>query len=166
MVPRVGLEPTRPFGQRLLKPPRLPISPPGQGDVECVVPEGGLEPPRPLGHSTLDAARLPVPPLGQRKKKMVGATGFEPATPWPQTRRSARLSYAPTKKGKSPGVPSDRRRLRFNVRRRQVTGLLHSARLCGRFLPRGAQRGYEETAWLEHATAAKPGTGRRLGAPG
>ena len=26
---------------------------------------------------------------------MVGATGFEPATFWSQTRRSTRLSYAP-----------------------------------------------------------------------
>ena len=29
------------------------------------------------------------------KKKMVGATGFEPATSWSQTKCSTRLSYAP-----------------------------------------------------------------------
>ena len=26
---------------------------------------------------------------------MVGTTGFEPATSWPQTKRSTRLSYVP-----------------------------------------------------------------------
>jgi site-specific DNA recombinase len=31
MVPRKGLEPSRPFGHRYLKPARLPIPPPGQG---------------------------------------------------------------------------------------------------------------------------------------
>ena len=30
---------------------------------------------------------------------MVGATGFEPATSWPQTKRSTRLSYAPLQGG-------------------------------------------------------------------
>ena len=30
------------------------------------------------------------------KEKMVGATGFEPATSWSQTKCSTRLSYAPT----------------------------------------------------------------------
>jgi hypothetical protein len=29
-------------------------------------------------------------------RKMVGATGFEPATSWSQTRRSTKLSYTPT----------------------------------------------------------------------
>src|SRR4029079_9869871 len=30
-------------------------------------------------------------------RKMVGATGFEPATSWSQTKCSTRLSYAPTR---------------------------------------------------------------------
>ena len=30
MVPRAGLEPARPFGQRILSPQRLPIPPPGR----------------------------------------------------------------------------------------------------------------------------------------
>lgn len=33
---------------------------------------------------------------------MVGADGFEPPTSWSQTRRSTRLSYAPTKGEESP----------------------------------------------------------------
>lgn len=31
-VPGVGLEPTRPFGQRILSPPRLPFRHPGEGE--------------------------------------------------------------------------------------------------------------------------------------
>src|SRR5437762_3422453 len=38
--------------------------------------------------------------LASRKRKMVGATGFEPATSWSQTRRSTRLSYTPGRTGK------------------------------------------------------------------
>src|SRR2546423_14321183 len=34
--------------------------------------------------------------LGIDGGKMVGATGFEPATSWSQTKCSTRLSYAPT----------------------------------------------------------------------
>ena len=30
-----------------------------------------------------------------KKRRMVGATGFEPATSWSQTTRSTKLSYAP-----------------------------------------------------------------------
>ena len=33
MVPRVGLEPTRPKGHRILSPARLPILPPGHTSV-------------------------------------------------------------------------------------------------------------------------------------
>jgi hypothetical protein len=31
LVPGAGLEPARPYGQGILSPLRLPISPPGQG---------------------------------------------------------------------------------------------------------------------------------------
>src|ERR1017187_5662294 len=34
-----------------------------------------------------------------RPRKVVGATGFEPATSWSQTRRSTRLSYTPERSG-------------------------------------------------------------------
>lgn len=55
MVHPVGLEPTRPFGQRGLSPPRLPSS---AKDAKCVHPKG-LEPSRPFGHRSLNPARLP-----------------------------------------------------------------------------------------------------------
>ena len=40
------------------------------------------------------------------KNKMVGMTGFEPATSWSQTRRSTKLSYIPTiiRMARPPGV--------------------------------------------------------------
>jgi hypothetical protein len=31
------------------------------------------------------------------RKEVVGAAGFEPATSWSQTKRSTKLSYAPTR---------------------------------------------------------------------
>ena len=34
---------------------------------------------------------------------MVGKTGFEPATPWSQTKCSTKLSYFPQKKHGAPG---------------------------------------------------------------
>ena len=37
---------------------------------------------------------------GSEERRMVGATGFEPATFWSQTRRSTRLSYAPMTEGR------------------------------------------------------------------
>ena len=50
----------------------------------------GIEP-------TLSAWKAEVLPLNYtRKKKMVGMTGFEPATPWSQTRCSTKLSHIPT----------------------------------------------------------------------
>ena len=63
--------------------------------------------------SELDPTRSDFPQLGQKSeatrraciykpsqgkttlKKVVGATGFEPATSWSQTRRSTKLSYTP-----------------------------------------------------------------------
>jgi hypothetical protein len=43
LVPGAGLEPARPFGQRILSPQRLPIPPPGhaEGKMEARV---GIEP--------------------------------------------------------------------------------------------------------------------------
>ena len=73
----------------------------------------GLRPPGPKLASGEQARRLPaagglyhVARLGHAVLqgvtwksvtdfKMVGATGFEPATSWSQTRRSTRLSYTP-----------------------------------------------------------------------
>jgi hypothetical protein len=34
LVPGAGLEPARPYGQGILSPLRLPISPPGQGGMQ------------------------------------------------------------------------------------------------------------------------------------
>ena len=52
----------------------------------------GIEP-------TLSAWKAGVLPLNYtRKKKMVGTTRFEHATPWSQTRCSTKLSYVPTMK--------------------------------------------------------------------
>ena len=44
------------------------------------------------------------PPQKNTNKKMVGATGFEPATSWPQTKRSTRLSYAPLQEDIITGI--------------------------------------------------------------
>ena len=50
----------------------------------------GIEPTRP-------AWKAGVLPLNYtRKIKMVGKTGFEPATPWSQAKYSTKLSYFPT----------------------------------------------------------------------
>ena len=40
MVPGVGLEPTRPCGQRILSPLRLPISPSGLAESTLIVRSG------------------------------------------------------------------------------------------------------------------------------
>ncbi len=49
----------------------------------------GIEP-------TTSAWKAEVLPLNYTRK-MVGKTGFEPATPWSQTKCSAKLSYFPNK---------------------------------------------------------------------
>ena len=38
------------------------------------------------------------------KQKMVGMTGFEPATPWSQTKCSTKLSHIPKKNGAPEGI--------------------------------------------------------------
>ena len=38
MVPRAGVEPARPFGQRILSPQRLPFRHPGKLSVSLIVP--------------------------------------------------------------------------------------------------------------------------------
>ena len=45
MVPRAGLEPARPYGQRILSPLRLPIPPPGQArnGAKQTVGDGGIQ---------------------------------------------------------------------------------------------------------------------------
>ena len=43
MVPRAGLEPARPFGQRILSPQRLPIPPPGHCEKKMEA-RVGIEP--------------------------------------------------------------------------------------------------------------------------
>ena len=48
---------------------------------------------RPRPQSRRRDALLRMPPAKCGKK--VGATGFEPATSWSQTKRSTKLSYAP-----------------------------------------------------------------------
>ena len=51
MVPGVGLEPTRPCGQRILSPLRLPISPSGPTESTFIVrtaPRDRLDPGRAL----------------------------------------------------------------------------------------------------------------------
>src|SRR5208283_84629 len=51
-----------------------------------------------LGHNRVGTAKFRVKrqnQTGNPPSEMVGATGFEPATFWSQTRRSTRLSYAP-----------------------------------------------------------------------
>ncbi len=49
----------------------------------------GIEPSRPAWK----AGALPL--SYTRNKKMVGAAGFEPATPWSQARCATKLRYAP-----------------------------------------------------------------------
>ena len=44
----------------------------------------------------LSLLRLPIPPPRHQLLKMVGKTGFEPATPWSQAKYSTKLSYFPT----------------------------------------------------------------------
>ena len=66
-VPKVGFEPTRPFGHTPLKRACLPV-PPLRHKVVFrwrigLVPKVGLEPTRPEGHWILSPARLPIPPL-------------------------------------------------------------------------------------------------------
>jgi hypothetical protein len=92
LVPRAGLEPARPFGQRHLKPSRLPISPPGQGVVEKHGAHKEIRTPKSVRtqHSRCCASTSSA--TWATEKKMVGVKGFEPLTPWPQTRRSPRLS--------------------------------------------------------------------------
>ncbi len=48
----------------------------------------GIEP-------TTSAWKAEVLPLNYTRKYMVGKTGFEPATPWSQTKCSTKLSYFP-----------------------------------------------------------------------
>ena len=55
---------------------------------------------------------------------MVGATGFEPATSCSQSRRSARLSYAPQKGLFPPALRAIRRCIQ-----RQVPGRVNARRL-------------------------------------
>ena len=50
----------------------------------------GIEPSRPAWK----AGALPL--SYTRKQKMVGAAGFEPATPWSQARCATKLRYAPS----------------------------------------------------------------------
>ena len=38
MVPRAGVEPARPFGQRILSPQRLPFRHPGMSSVTRILP--------------------------------------------------------------------------------------------------------------------------------
>ena len=46
--------------------------------------------------STISCSRLTCPAWAEPKPgKSIGATGFEPATFWSQTRRAARLRHAP-----------------------------------------------------------------------
>jgi hypothetical protein len=49
----------------------------------------GIEP-------SYSAWKADVLPLNYTRLKMVGKTGFEPATSWSQTKRSTKLSYFPT----------------------------------------------------------------------
>jgi hypothetical protein len=44
---------------------------------------------------TTRAWKALVLPLNYTRKRMVGKTGFEPATPWSQTRCSTKLSHFP-----------------------------------------------------------------------
>ena len=46
---------------------------------------------RPLGHLTMNSTAT--------TKEVVGVKGFEPSTPWPQTRCATSLRYTPTKNG-------------------------------------------------------------------
>lgn len=50
VVPGEGLEPSRPCGQRILNPSRLPIPPPGQGTVDGSLPatEAATDPYSPI----------------------------------------------------------------------------------------------------------------------
>lgn len=62
LVRAEGVEPTRPCGQQILSPPRLPFQPRPR-----VVPLVGLEPTRPFGHRILNPARLPIPATGAKR---------------------------------------------------------------------------------------------------
>ena len=81
LVPKGGLEPPRPFEQRILNPPRLPIPPLWL----FMVPRAGLEPARPHEQSILSAVRLPISPPGQNGFMGQSCVNIGSAT-WTRTR--------------------------------------------------------------------------------
>ena len=48
MVPRAGVEPARPFGQRILSPQRLPFRHPGMSSVNRIIPRNFRFPKTPI----------------------------------------------------------------------------------------------------------------------
>src|SRR5215831_15914433 len=80
-------------------------------------------------------------PMGPARRKMVGARGFEPPTPWSRTRCSTRLSHAPT-----CSAAAGLRLLRW-LRRSSLRRILR-IRLARRALPPCTPNPATASSWL------------------
>src|SRR3954464_2890253 len=79
----------------------------------------------------------PLIPTTTFLKEMVGATGFEPATSWSQTKCSTRLSYAPTRP-RAANIPQGSPRA--NVISQRHKGLLDCCCQVACYLTKNAVR--------------------------
>ncbi len=95
---------TLPGGKPSYCPSQIPsqsLVPAGQNRSQAVTVSNALDATQPL-MNTGDCHILTFPVTPCQKLEKVGATGFEPATSWSQTKRSTKLSYAPRWKMDSP----------------------------------------------------------------